>query len=89
MLNLVLYTMPRIPKIEEWLVGYKTLSIIITKLRGTFIRRAMRLSNIQVRLLMRVKPSEVEPEEWEDNVFKVTSIDLQQKAHEITKMNFY
>jgi len=81
--------MPRIPKTKERLVGYKTLSIIIMELRETFIRRAMRLSNIQVRLSMRVKPSKVEPEEWEDNVFKVTSISLQQKAHEITKMNFY
>jgi hypothetical protein len=52
--------MSKMPRVEKWLVGYKTLSTIIIKHWETFIGRVMRWPNIKKRLLMRVVFLEVE-----------------------------
>jgi hypothetical protein len=38
--------MPKIPKIEEWPIGYKTLSIVIMQLQETFTSGKMRQLSI-------------------------------------------
>ncbi len=53
--------MPIIPRIEEWLAKYKTPSTSIMEPQETFTSKAMKRSSVQVRLLMRAKPSKVEP----------------------------
>ncbi len=55
------YTMPIIPRIEEWLAKYKTPSTSIMEPQETFTSKAMKRSSVQVRLLIRAKPSKVEP----------------------------
>ncbi len=45
-LEIVQYIMPKIPKIEEWPIGYMTLSIIIMQPQETFTSKAMRQLNI-------------------------------------------
>jgi hypothetical protein len=52
--------MSKMPRIEEWLVRYKTLSTIIIKHSETFIGRAMRWPNILKRISIRVVLPEVE-----------------------------
>jgi hypothetical protein len=52
--------MSRIPRIEEWLTRHKTSFIIIMETQKTFIGRVMRRPGIQMRLLMKVVPLDIE-----------------------------
>jgi hypothetical protein len=75
-LKKVQYTMLRIPQIEECLTRYKMSSIAIMELWETFTSRAMKQTNVQMKLPMKAKPPKVEQKGWEDNAFKVTLTNL-------------
>jgi hypothetical protein len=79
--------MPKIPKIEEWPIGYRTLSIVIMQPQETFTGRTMKQLSIWMRLSMRAKPLDVEPKGWGDNANKIAPTYLQQRIWERTKMN--
>jgi hypothetical protein len=53
--------MPIIPKIKEWPTRYKMPSASIMEPWEAFTGKVMKRSNVQVRLLMKAKPLEVEP----------------------------
>jgi hypothetical protein len=86
-LEIIQYTMPRIPKIEERLARYKTLSIAIMEPQETFIGKTMKQFSVRARLPMRAKLPEVEPKKWGDNAPRVTPTNMQSKERERTKMN--
>jgi hypothetical protein len=52
--------MPRISRTEEQLARYKMSSIVVMEPWETFTNKTMRQFNVQVRLIMKVKPLEVE-----------------------------
>jgi hypothetical protein len=57
--------MPRIPKTEEWIIGYRMSYVAIMEPQETLIGRIMRQPSVRTRLLMKVKPLEVELEGWD------------------------
>jgi hypothetical protein len=79
--------MPIIPQTEEWLVEYRMPFAKIMEPWDAFISKAMRRPNVQVRLLIRAKPLEVELEGWGDNALKGTPAYMQQREWEIIEMN--
>ncbi len=68
--------MPKIPKTKEQPARYMTPSTRIMAPQETFINRAMKQPNVQVRLPMRVEPSKVEPKGWGDNAIIVALANL-------------
>ncbi len=70
------YTMLRIPRIKECLVGYNMLFVTIMEPHEAFTSRAMRQPNVWASLPMRAKPPKVERKGWGDNAFKVTPTNL-------------
>jgi hypothetical protein len=71
------YTITRIPRIEEWHVGYETPSTVVMEPWKTFTSRAIRQPRVQTRLPLMVKSPEVKPKEWVDNGLRVTHASLQ------------
>lgn len=69
--------MSRIPKTEEWLLGYTMLSTTIMEPQEAFAYKTMRQPIIQTKLLMKVVPPNVELERWGNNANMVTLVDLQ------------
>ncbi len=68
--------MPRIHKTKEQLIGYRTLFATIMEPRKTFISKIMKRPNIQMRLLMKEEPIDIELEGWGGNANKVTLANL-------------
>jgi hypothetical protein len=74
-----IYTMTRIPRTKEWLVGYKTLFTTVMEPHEAFTSTTMKRPSVQTRLPLKIEPLEVEPEGWGDNALRVSPVDLQQK----------
>ncbi len=68
--------MPQIPKTKEQPTRYMAPFATIMEPQGTFINRAMKQLNVQVRLPMRVEPSKVEPKGWGDNAITIALANL-------------
>jgi hypothetical protein len=78
-LEIIQYTMPRMPKTKEQLARYKTSSIAIMEPQEAFIGKMMKRSSVRMRLRMKAKLPKVELEEWGDNAPRVTPTDLHKR----------